>query len=185
MPDGACSSSGSPTRSSAAGPSPRPDRPGVDRPAGRRRSRVAALALIVAGAAVALAGCGGTGISRARLQSSVSHTFANLWVLQQNTEGNVPPAAGALRTRSNCARSTPGVADVGPGNDWVCRVVWLVSGPSTPVTAVYELTVKSNGCYTADGDGPASVNGAQNVINGRGHPVLNPLWEFDGCFEPG
>ena len=40
----------------------------------------------------------------------------------------------------------------------------------------YDVNVKPNGCYTAEG--PATIGG----VMVRGTP--NPLHAFDGCFEP-
>ena len=42
----------------------------------------------------------------------------------------------------------------------------------------YRLTVKPDGCYTAEG--PESV-GPMRVRDARGEVVVNPLFGFDGC----
>jgi hypothetical protein len=45
------------------------------------------------------------------------------------------------------------------------------------------VPTRINGCYTADGDGPADLNGQQMIVAADGATVTNPLWEFDGCFD--
>lgn len=152
---------------------------------GRRAAGAVGVSLVALAAAAGLTGCAGTGITRARLQSSVARTFANLWVLQQQAQGHAALPAGSLRSQAICTRTSPGTPDVGPGNDWVCNLAWLAAGPSTAVTAVYDLSVKPDGCYTADGDGTPSLDEQPTIIDRRGRSVPNPLWQFDGCFDPG
>ena len=43
----------------------------------------------------------------------------------------------------------------------------------------YTLTVKPNGCYTADG--PPSVIGPLHLRTPQQQVVLNPLYAVDGC----
>jgi hypothetical protein len=128
------------------------------------------------------AGCGSPGITDARLNRAVGPTFANLYVLQQSLRGRQVTAA-SLRSRAACTRGGPATADRGAGNDWVCSVTWFNTGPGIPATASYQVHVQTNGCYTADGDGPADLNGQQLIVASDGATVTNPLWEFDGCFD--
>jgi ABC-2 type transport system permease protein len=142
--------------------------------------------LAAAGVAICpffVAGCGSTGITPAPLEKSISRTFSNLYVLQQVDQGNPRPAAGDLKARASCLKGTPASAQSGAGADWVCDVTYLVAGPSTPVTAIYDVDVKTDGCYAADGDGPASVNGSRTVTGPHYRQVINPLWLIDGCFD--
>lgn len=139
-----------------------------------------------AGLAAALAGCSAsTGVSAPPLQASISRTFASLYVLQQADQGNPRPAARRLRARAACTKGTPAEAQSGAGADWVCDVTFYVAGPATPVTAIYNVNVQTDGCYAADGDGPASVNGSRTVTGPGYRQVLNPLWLIDGCFDVG
>ncbi|MCW2833203.1 MAG: hypothetical protein JWN68_1156, partial [Nocardioides sp.] len=46
----------------------------------------------------------------------------------------------------------------------------------------FELNVHSNDCYTATG--PSKIIGFLTMTDLRGRDVPNPLFEFDGCFDP-
>jgi ABC-2 type transport system permease protein len=147
--------------------------------------RVALAAAAIAGS-VALSGCStSTGVTAGPLQNSISTTFAHLYVLQQVDQGNPRPVARRLAARAACTKGTPAEAQSGAGADWVCDVTYYVAGPATPVTAIYDVNVQTDGCYAADGDGPASVNGSRTVTGPGFQPVLNPLWLIDGCFDVG
>jgi len=146
----------------------------------RGRTPASALAL-VAGLTVVLGGCGGSPITATRLADSVAPTFANLYVRQQAERGKPGVSAADLGVRATCARTDPTTTDHGAGSDWVCAVQWLVAGPGTPVGASYDVSVQPNGCYTADG--PASVVGQQTLVGADGSTVVNPLWQFNSCFD--
>ncbi|MFC0042268.1 hypothetical protein [Actinomadura rayongensis] len=137
---------------------------------------------VVAAAAVLATGCGTSGVTRARLNDAIAPTFAHLYVLQQSLRGRTVRAAD-LRARADCGRGGPDVADSGAGNDWACTITWFNTGPGVAVNASYQVHVQTNGCYTADGDGPADLNGQQTITAADGATVANPLWEFDGCFD--
>ena len=66
---------------------------------------------------------------------------------------------------------------------WLCQITYLVAGPGYPVIAKYNVDVQTDGCYAADGDGPASVNGSPTITGPRYVQVTNPLWLIDGCFD--
>lgn len=146
-----------------------------------RRLLSAIIAATVVGALAT--GCTDAAITDARLQASVASTFANLWVLQQSEQGHPHPGVGSLHPSASCHRGRPGKAAVGAASDWVCSVTWLVDGPSTPATALYQLAVTTNGCYASDGDGPTSLNGSATVPTPSGATTTNPLWKFNGCFD--
>jgi ABC-2 type transport system permease protein len=132
---------------------------------------------------IGLSGCGSTGLTAGRLQASISHAFANLYVLQQVDQGNPRPTSRSLDSKASCQKggSADNVQD-GSGT-WLCQITYLVAGPGYPVIAKYEVDVQTDGCYAADGDGPASVNGSP-TITGPGYvQVNNPLFLIDGCFE--
>lgn len=150
--------------------------------AGRIARAWRARALVaVAALTVVLGGCGGSSITATRLQDSVAPTFANLYVRQQAERGKPGGAAADLQAQATCSRADTASTDHGAGSDWVCAVQWLVAGPGTPVGATYDVSVKPNGCYTADG--PASVVGQQTLISAAGSAVVNPLWQFSSCFD--
>lgn len=144
--------------------------------------------LAVGAAASVLSGCGDSGVSRDRVQNAFGPTFARLYVQQQHARGRIV-RADAVDPRTSCRRGAPAdqtdtaATGSGAGEDWSCLVTYLVDGPSTPNAVRYSLNVKSNGCYTADGDGPLEVNGQQTLVTPSGDTVTNPLWSFDGCFD--
>jgi ABC-2 type transport system permease protein len=150
-----------------------------------RKSFVRPLIGTVVGALAMLgcSGCGSSGITAPLLQASISRTFANLYVLQQVEQGNPRPSLRSLAAGASCQKGTPSSAQSGAGNDWLCEVTYLVAGPSTPVTALYEVNVQTDGCYAADGDGPASVNGSRTITGPHYQQITNPLWLIDGCFD--
>lgn len=143
--------------------------------------------LILTAAAAALAallsGCGPTGITAAPLQASIGRTFASLYVLQQVEQGNPRPSVASLHTRASCQRGgTPDTPQNGSGS-WLCLITYQVAGPGYPVVAKYKVDVQTDGCYAADGDGPASVNGSPTITGPRYAQLVNPLALIDGCFD--
>jgi hypothetical protein len=83
-----------------------------------------------------------------------------------------------------CDKHGPDVADVGPGGDWICLMSW--TDPEVPMPlegyGKFELNVHSNDCYTAGG--PSKLVGFQTITDQAGDDVANPVFEFDGCFDP-
>ena len=153
---------------------------------GRRRRTVAAA--LAAGLAVlaslTVSGCSSsTGLTAPRLQSSLGPTFANLYVLQQAEQGNPKPSAASLKAAASCQKGgTLDVPQDGSGV-WLCEITYLVAGPGYPVIAKYNVDVQTDGCYAADGDGPASVNGSPTITGPHYKQVVNPLSLIDGCFD--
>lgn len=153
---------------------------------GGRQLRVAVTARWVALAAglVALltvaSGWGPTGITAARLQSSITLTFNNLVVLQQQLLGRQVPAGARLVILPACERRGSGPDTRGPGDDWHCTLD-VVEHNLAQKGVGYDVTVKPDGCYTAEG--PPSFVGPSSLPIRPGHSVLNPLFQFDGCFD--
>lgn len=117
------------------------------------------------------------------MQAAIGQTFANLYVLQQVEQGNPRPVASRLDSRATCQKGSPATSQNGAGDDWLCQITFLVDGPATPVIARYNVNVQTDGCYAADGDGPASVNGSRTITGPRAEQLTNPLWLIDGCFD--
>ncbi len=158
------------------------------------RIRLRTIALLTAAIVVlsgALTACGGTSIRPAQLQSSISATFARLYVRQQVLEGNQQPSVASLQARASCQKGTRSTAQSGAGDDWVCQITFVVAAPAAatapapPVTALYNVDVETDGCYAADGVGPVSVNGTRTITGPGNQQRLNPLWLIDGCFDIG
>lgn len=145
--------------------------------------RVAAAAAAATLLALAVTGCGSTGLDAGRLQASISGTFANLYVIQQTEQGNPHSSAASLHTKASCQKGgTTDVPQDGSGV-WLCQITYLVAGPGYPVVAKYNVDVQTDGCYAADGDGPASVNGSPTITGPHYRQVINPLALIDGCFD--
>ena len=160
----------------------------MSRLAGRLARRLAGrlplLAAAVAALALSVTGCAGSSnLTPGRLQASLSHTFANLYVLQQSEMGNPPVRAASLSSHAACQKG--GSADVSQEGSgvWLCQITYLVAGPGYPVIAKYNLDLQTDGCYAADGDGPASVNGSPTITGPGYKQLVNPLSLIDGCFD--
>lgn len=149
-----------------------------------RRLRLPLLAAVAAVAALSATGCGGSAnLTPDRLQASLGATFANLYVLQQSYMGNPPVRAASLDSKASCQKGgTVDVPQEGSGA-WLCEITYLPAGPQYPVIAKYNVDVQTDGCYAADGDGPASVNGSPTVTGPGYRQLINPLALIDGCFD--
>ena len=144
------------------------------------------LALVAIGVAAVIAGAvgGGSSVTRARLERSLPTAFANQYVQQAAALGHTGITPESLQAKAMCEKGGPEVPDVGPGSNWICLVGW--TDPNVPMPpegyGKFELTVHSNDCYTAGG--PSKLVGFQTINDTRGRTVNNPVYEFDGCFDP-
>jgi ABC-2 type transport system permease protein len=159
----------------------RRDVAGVAAGRGNRRTPlfVASAAALVAIALGVASDLGPTGITPTRLARSITPTFENLVLLQQREDGGSGASGESLNVVPICRR-TSGVRSVGPGDDWVCSLD-VTGPPARQLWLGYEVNVRANGCYTAEG--PPTVIGRLMLRATAGHHVLNALYEFDGCFE--
>ncbi len=160
----------------------------VGPPSGRRsgwgaalRAAVLSTALIVV---LAIAGSWGPpSVTAARLTHSIAPTFSNLTLLQQRLVGRTGETTDNLKILAHCARRSN--SGRGPGDDWFCTLDALIAQPGavpfwgTPVT--YDISVKSNGCYTAEA--PSTSVGNVLMRDAHGHHVVNPLATIYGCFD--
>jgi hypothetical protein len=146
--------------------------------------RTPALATLLAVSA-AVAGCGPVDVTRSRLEGAVGPTFANLYVVQQSLLGRPAGAASDVGARATCQKGGPGTPDEGAGEDWVCTVFGTVAFVRADGGVIqrlrYEVNAKPDGCYTATG--APQVVGLQTLQAPGGDTVVNPLYEFDGCFD--
>ena len=149
----------------------------------RRRAGLAALGCAAALLSVGISGCGSSPLNPGPLQASIAPAFARLYVLQQVEQGNPHPSASKLDAQASCQKDgTVDVTQNGPGT-WLCEITYLVAGPGYPVIAKYNVDVQTDGCYAADGDGPASVNGSLTVTGPGYQQVTNPLAKIVACFD--
>ncbi len=123
-----------------------------------------------------VAGCA-TVSTQQSVSVSFGQVFAGRYAAQQVQQGRTDVTRAGLQPTATCARS--GAAPDGPGEDWICTVRY--TDGVTSGTQVFEVQVKPDGCWKADG--PPSVQPAQVVDALTGLPVTNPLSEFDGCLD--
>lgn len=136
--------------------------------------------MLAAGAWAAI-GCGTTDVTAARLERSLAPTFANLYVRQAAIIGHDAVTVSSVAASATCDRGGPTVADRGPGADWIC-MIHFTDDTNTAQDGKFEVQVKSNSCYTAGG--PTKLIGAATITDRGGRDVPNPVFEFDGCFNP-
>jgi ABC-2 type transport system permease protein len=143
---------------------------------------VAATVVVVALLAFA-SNWGPVGITQARLQRSITPTFANLTLLQQRITTGFVAASPDLHVVPYCTHHAN--TQQGPG-DWTCILHVLLptaanqSQQQTPIS--YEVSVSPDGCYK--GTASSTLVGAQTITSSAGRSVTNPLFVIYGCFDP-
>lgn len=145
---------------------------------------LAALAAVIAlGSAVIATNGDSSTVTRPRLERSLTTTFSNLYVQQAALQGRTLTPA-SLHAKAMCDKAGAENKDVGPGGDWNCLMSW--TDPEVPMPpegyGKFELNVHSNDCYTAGG--PSKLTGFLTMTDTKGDVVTNPVFEFDGCFDP-
>jgi hypothetical protein len=147
--------------------------------------RTSAIWRVVALAAYAttVCGCGATGITATRLERALAPTFANLIETQESMLGRPPLDVTSLRASASCHRLGPGSA-TGGGGDWQCTLAWFAPGRRGPWFDSYELSVTTDGCFTATSDGQEGHLGGPRLTLRDGTTATNLLYAFDGCFDP-
>ena len=136
---------------------------------------------VAVGAVLLLAACGSPDVTRARLERSLAPTFANLYVQRAAILGESDVTVQSVAAKAACDRGGPKVADVGPGADWICLVTFT-DDQGQLQTGRFELQVKANSTYVAGG--PSKLVGPVTITNIAGQDVANPVFEFDGAFDP-
>jgi hypothetical protein len=130
---------------------------------------------------VALFGCGPSPITSARIEGAIAPTFANLIHVQLSRVGLPPLAASDIKVTASCHRLIAGSGTTGSG-DWVCTLDWY--GPNHQLLRdTYDLSVGTDGCYTATVDGAEAHLGGPTLKASDGSNVRNLLYTFEGCFD--
>lgn len=143
---------------------------------------LAALFAVTVGVIAGATSASGSGIDKAKLDRSLATAFAHLYRMQTRELHRPDVTEAQLRTSASCDKGGLLIADVGPGNDWRCVVTWRLPPATAIGSAIYQLDVKPDGRYVADGDGPQEVNGFFQVHTSTGD-APNPLWQFDGSID--
>ena len=149
----------------------------------RSRLSRAIVAAAVGATALGLTACGGSDVTKARLERSLPQVFTGQYLQQAALLGHTGLTAASLQAKASCDKGGPKVADKGPGADWICVMTW--KDPNIDPTLLpgkFELNVHSNDCYTAGG--PSKLIGLITITDTHGNDVDNPVFEFDGCFDP-
>lgn len=141
-----------------------------------------ALFAVTIGVIAAATSASGSGIDRAKLDSSLATAFAHLYRMQTKELHRPHVIEAELHASASCDKGGPLVPDSGPGNDWRCVVRWRLPGSAAVGVGNYQLDVDSTGRYVADGDGPPELNGFFQIHRSSGD-VPNPLWQFDGSVD--
>jgi len=143
-------------------------------------ARIGTVALGAA-AVAGLIAAGRPDVTRARLEQSLTPDYTNLYLQQAKILGHPEFTAVTLALSTVCDRGGPKVADVGPGADWICHIMFT-DQTGKRQDGKFELNAKSNSCYVATG--PSRINGPVTITDTKGRDVLNPVFEFDACYDP-
>ena len=125
-----------------------------------------------------------TSITRARLERDLPRTFSNLYVQQAALLGHKGITVKSLEAKAQCDKGGSKVKDSGPGADWICYMSWNdpKNVDETAMPGKFEVNARTNNCYTAGG--PSKLIGLITITDKAGNDVPNPVFEFDGCFDP-
>jgi hypothetical protein len=130
---------------------------------------------------VGLFGCGPSPITSERIDNAIAPTFANLVHIQLSRLGLPPVAASEIMVTASC-RKLAKASDAAGAGDWVCRLVWQV--PERQILRdTYELSVTTDGCYTATVDAGEGHLGGPILKTLDGSDRRNLLYTFEGCFD--
>lgn len=145
------------------------------------RTRRPVLATVLVTAALALTACGSSDITRPRVEAALLPTFINLYLQQALILGHPGVTAASMAATDDCDKGGPKLPDTGPGADWICMIHWT-DEQGVRQDGKFELQVRSSSCYTATG--PSRITGTVMIPDTHGVDVPNPVFEFDGCFDP-
>jgi hypothetical protein len=128
---------------------------------------------------LATGGCGASPITSSRVEAAIGHTFANLVHAQLARTGLSPVPVSDITVTASCYRSNGNTIGAG---EWVCTLIW--HGPNqTTLRDTYDLSVGTDGCYTAVADAAESQLGGPTIKMADGTMVRNLLYSFEGCFD--
>lgn len=132
-------------------------------------------------AALALTSCGASAITRPRVEAALLPTFTELYLQQADILGHTQVTRTSMAATDTCDKGGPRLPDEGVGADWICVIQWT-DDQGVRQDGTFELQVRSNSCYTATG--PSRITGTVMIPDLHGVDVPNPVFEFDGCFDP-
>jgi hypothetical protein len=152
--------------------------------------RVPLVLVVIAALAGALSGCASTGVTADRLNESVGATFGRLYRWSLELQGQ--PSGKPLDSQARCYRGSPSINNpnvpsqgpvsyVGAGDNWTCTVLYNINGANSQVSFNWNVSVKADGCWAADGIPPQL--GGQTIETPTGKTLIDPIYLADGCFS--
>jgi hypothetical protein len=145
----------------------------------RRMFKVCVGAAFVNALGLATGSCGASPITSSRVEAAIGHTFANLVHAQLARTGLSTVPAPDITVTASCYRSNG--STIGAG-EWVCTLIWHGPNQAT-LHDTYDLSVGTDGCYTAVVDAAESQLGGPTIKTADGTSVRNLLYSFEGCFD--
>jgi hypothetical protein len=149
------------------------------------RTRLLTIAVaVVAVAAIAAITVGRSGpdVTRARLERAIAPTFANLYVRRAAILGQPGISVATVAATANCDRGGPTVPDVGPGPNWIC-MIRFTDDQGQPQEGKFEVQAHADATYVVGG--PSKLLGLATLTEkSTGREVPNPVFEFDGAYDP-
>jgi hypothetical protein len=125
--------------------------------------------------------CGQSPITAARIERGFAPTFANLVHLQLPRVGLPALAPSEINVKASCRKLVQPSPPAGAG-EWVCTLAW--HGPNGErLQDTYDLSVGTDGCYTATIEGAEANLGGPTLTAPDGTSVRNLLYTFEGCFD--
>jgi hypothetical protein len=153
------------------------------------RSKMGMPASVLVAVLTVASGCRpGGGVTARRIENAVAPTFANLIHIERSILGLPPAEASSLNATATCGKVAGVVprgaaSDASGGGNWTCTVVWFFPGHKAPLRDTYEVTVTTDGCYTATSAAAEGHLGGPTLTTLDGTTVTNLLYVFDGCFD--
>jgi hypothetical protein len=145
------------------------------------RHRGRPLSFLAGVVAIVTFGCGPSPITSARIERAIAPTFANLVHVELLRVGLRAVSAADITVIASCRKQGPPEVISGSG-DWMCTLVWY--GPNrASLRDTYDLSVGTDGCYTATVEGAEAQLGGPIITLPDGRNVRNLLYTFEGCFD--
>jgi hypothetical protein len=144
--------------------------------------------LLVVVAATTLTACSGgpttsSPVVRSRVERSIEKSYSYRYVALSRLLDRRDVSVASLDAHAVCDKGGVTKPDVGPGGDWNCYVAYIDPNvPNPDGFSKVEMNIHSNECYTAGGS--QKLVGPLNMVDAKGKQVINPAFEFDGCFDP-
>ena len=153
-----------------------------------RRLRIPGVALLALVGVTTLSACAGgpttsSTIVRSRIERSIEKSYSYRYVALSRLVGRSNVSVESMGARAVCDKGGVTKPDIGPGGDWNCYLAY--TDPNVPNSDNFtkvEMNVHANDCYTAGAS--QKLVGPLYMVDAHGNQVINPAFEFDGCFDP-